>query len=112
VKLRDRDFTTRQHSRTVPSPIESNAAITAVARELLRELRSKRRVPARLLGVGLSGLVSAGSDEQLGLFGETVGAERERDRSVSRAVDALSDRFGQKAVVPGATVRSRRDDDS
>jgi hypothetical protein len=27
--------------------------------------------------------------------------ERERDRSVSRAVDALQDRFGRDVVVPG-----------
>jgi DNA polymerase-4 len=103
VKLRDHDFTTRLHSRTMPEPIESSVTIYEVARALLAELRAKRRVPARLLGVGLSGLVGARPDPQLALFdddGARTG-ERERDRSVSRAVDALQDRFGRDVVVPG-----------
>jgi DNA polymerase-4 len=111
MKLRDHDFTTRQRSRTLPEPVESDAAVYQVARELLRELRSARRVPARLLGVGLSGLAPAGS-RQLGLFTEPVAGESERDRSVSRAVDELKERFGQEVVLPGRlldgeTVRGR-----
>ena len=101
VKLRDHDFTTRQHSRTLPEPIESNSAIYAVARELLQELRQQRRVASRLLGVGLTGLVSAGDAHQLGLFEEPVAGETERDRTLSRAVDSLAERFGSDAVVPG-----------
>jgi len=101
VKLRDHDFTTRQHSRTLPEPIESNTAIYAVARELLLELRQQRRVASRLLGVGLTGLVAAGDAHQLGLFEEPVAGETERDRTLSRAVDSLAERFGSDAVVPG-----------
>jgi DNA polymerase-4 len=104
VKLRDHDFSTRQHSRTLPEPIESNAAITEVARELLADLRGGRRVPARLLGVGLTGLVPASDAEQLGLFAEEVAGESERDRSVSRVVDQLADKFGYGAVVSGRMI--------
>jgi len=105
VKLRDHDFQTRQHSRTVPEAIESNTAIYEVSRELLRDLRSGRRVPARLLGVGLAGLVGAGEAHQLGLFEEEpVAGETERERHVSRVVDAIADRFGRGAVVPGRMV--------
>jgi DNA polymerase-4 len=102
VKLRDHDFKTRQHSRTVREPIESNSAISEVAGTLLRELRAERRVPARLIGVGLSGLTSGGDTRQLALFDDPGGeGESDRDRNVSRAVDTLSDRFGHGAVVPG-----------
>jgi DNA polymerase-4 len=103
VKLRDHDFTTRQHTRTMPEPIESNAAIGAVARALLDELRQARRVPARLLGVGLAGLTSEGQVRQLGLFSDDggQGGESERDRRVSRAMDTLADRFGRGTVTPG-----------
>ena len=104
VKLRDHDFKTRQHSRTVPEPIESDQAIYGVARELLAELRQTRRVPARLLGVGLSGLVTTGDTAQLGLFEEPVAGETERERTVSRTVDELRDRFGREAVMPGRLV--------
>lgn len=106
VKLRDHDFTTRQHSRTVPEPIESNTAVIDVGRELLDELRAQRRVPARLLGIGLSGLVPADDPRQLGLFDELVAGETERDRDLSRVVDDLVDRFGEGAVLPGRLVRN------
>ncbi len=111
VKLRDHDFRTRQHSRTVSEAIESDAAISEVARTLLAELRAERRVPARLLGVGLSGLGRGPAERQLVLFDEprdaADGGETERDRSLSRAVDALSERFGRGAVVPGRAVDPR-----
>lgn len=111
VKLRDHDFTTRQHSRTVPEPIESNAAIVEVSRTLLEELRAQRRAPARLIGIGLTGLVAADSAHQLALFDEPVAGESDRDRSVSRVVDALAERFGDDAVLPGRLVREPRGSD-
>ena len=108
VKLRDHDFKTRQHSRTVPEPIESDQAIYAVAKTLLEQLRRKRRVPVRLLGVGLTGLVASSDASQLGLFAEPVAGETERERTVSRTVDELRDRFGREAVLPGRLVASER----
>ncbi len=102
VKLRDHDFHTRQHSRTVPEPVESDQAIRSVAGELLAELRAQRRVPVRLLGVGLSGLLERGAPHQLGLFEtEAVAGETERDRTVSHIVDELRDRFGTDAIQSG-----------
>ena len=108
VKLRDADFTTRQHSRTLPEMVESDAAVFAVARSLFQELRAQRRSPARLLGVGLSGLSDQEEPQQLGLFEErTATDETERDRAVSRAVDKLKDRFGSDAVRPGRMLDGR-----
>jgi len=105
VKLRDSDFKTRTRARTLPEPVESNAAIHEVAKVLLHELREHRRTPARLLGVGLTGLTEGAEREQLGLFAnEPVSGETERDRSVSRVVDQLRDRFGRRAVQPGGTL--------
>lgn len=109
VKLRDADFTTRQHSRTIPDGLEADAAVYEVARALLRELREQRACPARLLGVGLSGLSKPGAPFQLGLFEEGAPAsERERDRAVSQAVDRLRDRFGDEAVLPGRLLDGPR----
>lgn len=111
VRIRDADFRTRQAGRTLPEGVESDRAIHAVALELLARLRAARRTGARLLGVSLSQLGTAGAEAQLGLFeGETT-ADREsaagvqveggRDRKLARAVDELRDRFGPGAVVPG-----------
>lgn len=108
VKLRDHDFKTRQHSRTVPEPIESDQAIYSIAKTLLAELRRKRRVPARLLGIGLSGLVALSDASQLGLFAVPVVGETERERTVSRTVDELRSRFGREAVMPGRLVEADR----
>ena len=109
VKLRDRDFRTRTRSRTFPEPVESDAAIHESALQLLRELRAIRLVPARLLGVALSGFVDRDETAQLGLFDVRCAGETERDRSVSRAVDELRSRFGREALLPGRLLES--DDD-
>ena len=109
VKMRDHDFRTRTRSRTLPEPVESNAAVHEIALGLMRELRALRRAPARLLGVGLSGLVDREEAHQLGLFNEPVAGETERDRSVSRVVDELRSRFGRQAVQPGRMLEDKED---
>jgi len=102
VKLRDADFTTRQASRTLGDPVQSDRAVYAVARELLTRLRAARRVPARLLGVALSQLVRAGGESQLSLL-ESAGTtgETERDRVISRLIDEVREKFGPDALGRG-----------
>ncbi len=114
VKLRDHDFRTRQRSRTLPAPVESDQAVRDTARALLSDLRAARRVPARLLGVGVTGLVEGeeGAQQQLPLFpvgpAEAAGEEGERERRLSHLVDAVRGRFGAEAVVPGRLLRPPR----
>jgi len=109
VRVRDFDFTDRQASRTVPAPISSDRAILRVARELLTKLRGARRVPARLLGVGLSGLTRAGEPEQLSLLElEVASGETNQDRAVARVVDKVRQRLGDDAVALGRKPSRRR----
>jgi DNA polymerase IV len=104
VRIRDSDFRNRSASRTLDEPIESDRAIYAIARELLGTLRERRRTPARLLSVALSNFGGAGG-RQLGLFGRTESTiETERDREISKAVDAVRSRFGKGSIVPGRLV--------
>ena len=113
VTVRDADFVTRQASRTLDAPVESDRAIARVAKELLAKLRRARRVGVRLLGVRLSQLgVDDRAERQLGLFagtsaGETP-AETERDRALSQAVDRLRARFGDEVVIPGTLLPPKR----
>lgn len=103
VKLRDHDFRTRQASRTVAEPVESDRAIHLVARELFGRLRAARRVPARLLGVGLSQFGDEARTRQLGLFPAAADAaiETPRDRALAQTVDRINARFGGKGIGPG-----------
>jgi DNA polymerase-4 len=103
VRLRDRDFKTRQAGRTLATPIVSDRAIFQVARALLARLRAARRVPARLVGVALSSLAHDPESDQLTLFEQPTEAspETERDRSLARAVDAVRARFGDAVLLPG-----------
>ena len=97
VRLRDADFTTRMTQRTLPEPVVSDRVILRVARELLAQLRKARRVPARLVGVRLSGLAAGKLADQGALFTD----ETDRDRGLARAVDRVRGRFGPKSIVPG-----------
>jgi DNA polymerase-4 len=101
VRIRDRDFTTRQASRTVDEALESDRAIFVVARELLYKLRKARRVPARLLGVALSNFTDPPA-KQLALFEQQSGQlETAKYREVSKAMDAVREKFGRGAIAPG-----------
>src|SRR6266550_5849651 len=103
VRLRDWDFKTRSAQRTLPEPVVSDRLILRVAHELLANLRSVRRVPARLVGVRLSGLAKAAVTDQLAILSE----ETERDRGLSRAIDRVRDKFGAKSILPGGIVEEQ-----
>ena len=110
VKIRDGDFTTRSGSRSVDRAVESDHALFDLARPLLVSLRSRRRMGARLLGLGAGNLTEDDEPGQLGLFpedGSTSGdapVESPRDRAISRAVDNLNSRFGKQTVLPARIV--------
>jgi DNA polymerase IV len=100
VRLRDFDFKTRSAQRTLPEPVVSDRVILRVAHELLTSLRNARRVPARLVGVRLSGLTPAEQSGQFRLV--SASNETDRDRGLSSAIDRVRGKYGPKSIVPGA----------
>lgn len=114
VKIRDRDFRTRQASRTLKAPFDSDRAILDLAASLLARLRRERRVGARLVGVTLSNLTRAADSPhraQLGLFeDEAHTASDERERRLSETMDALAARFGSRTVQRGSLFGDERDE--
>ncbi|MBA2683674.1 MAG: DNA polymerase IV [Gemmatimonadaceae bacterium] len=110
VKIKDADFKIRQAGRTLTEAVVSDRVIYGVARELLHELRKRRRTPARLIGVALSGLATNPEPPQLALFADaTASLETERDRAVARTVDSVRRKFGQDAI--GAAQLSKHEDE-
>jgi DNA polymerase IV len=106
LKLRDHDFRTRQASQTLAGPVRTERHVVPVALDLLRKLRRDRRVPARLLGVGLSQLASGSGQVQLGLFGAAPEVETARDRRVAETVDRITGKFGREAIRPARLATS------
>ncbi|UCD25605.1 MAG: DNA polymerase IV [Gemmatimonadota bacterium] len=107
VKLRDADFTTRQASKTLKQPVDSDQSIASTARQLLRKLRDARRTGARLLGVAVSHFDDEREQQdQLSLFEnpEESASVNERDRRLTSAVDSINTRFGTERIVRGSTV--------
>lgn len=95
VRLRDWDFRTRSAQRTLAEPVVSDRVILRVARELLAGLRDARRVPARLVGVRLSGLAEAAVPDQFALFTTA------RSDPLSAAIDRVRGKYGPKSILPG-----------
>lgn len=114
VRIRDHDFKTRQKGKTLPEPVISDRVVASVARRLLELLRAARPVPARLLGVSLSGLTPQDTLDQLTLFDGTgyTHAESERDRALARALDTVRDKFGHDALSRGGRRRGALGDSS
>lgn len=102
VRIRDYDFKTRQTSRTLDAPVISDRVILQVAHRLLAKVRLARRVPARLLGVGLSSLAIDAAADQLTLFerADATVAETNRDRVIARVVDQVRAKFGDRGIFP------------
>jgi len=78
--------------------VQSERVVYQVARELLRKLRAARRMPARLLGVAVSQFVAQDAEAQLALFDAAPPVESERDRAISRVIDAVREKFGPDAL--------------
>lgn len=109
LKVRRGDYTTWTRSATLPRPTDLTEPIVAAARELMLRRIDLGDHGIRLLGVGVSSLTTCGSG-QSELFMDD--GERQA-RRLARAVDAVRDRLGEKAVVRARLLkrRDREDDD-
>jgi DNA polymerase-4 len=116
VKLRDSDFRTRSAQRTLRLPIESERSVAKAAQGLLKQLRSRRRVGVRLLGIALSHFdEGAPVPRQLGLFVDPAPpasdepVEDARERALTKALDRIRNRFGAQSIVPAPLITGGRD---
>lgn len=102
VKLRHSDFNTYMKFRTPPVATDQEQVIHRVACELFEKLLG-RGVLIRLVGVSLSGLVTAGCQGEL--FADTGAApDSLRTDRLNESLDQIRNRYGFQAIARGSTI--------
>jgi len=97
VKIRDSKFRTTIRQRALATVIDDEHEIFHTAALLLEEHWDGR--PLRLIGVSVSGLVSAEGHYQHSLFDQD-----EHRRKMLEAVDSLRDKFGEHSLVKAGVL--------
>ncbi|MGL5512033.1 MAG: DNA polymerase IV [Sporomusa sp.] len=100
VKVRFASFRTITRSRTLAIAANLDETIYQVTTEILAQVALNEGV--RLLGVTVSGLLTAGG--QMSLFDQ----DDEKNIVVAKTMDDIKERFGEEAVTRGRTLISRR----
>jgi DNA polymerase-4 len=101
LKVRSSDFHTITRSTSLPDASDATEVVWEAARGLMERSLSAEILPIRLLGVGGSRLVRAGS-VQGSLFD---GEDRERRAALDQTMDAIRDQFGEGAIQRGSILR-------
>ncbi len=96
VKLRTADFHTVTRQAGLNQPADTVEEIWPLARDLLRKADCSHQA-IRLVGVAVSGFES---DAQMTLFAPPG---RDKGRKIAQALDAVADRFGERAIGRGRT---------
>lgn len=105
VKVKYRDFVLVSRSLTLPEPVADDKSLYRTGCLLLAKTEIGLR-PIRLLGISLANLGPAETSGQLALFGES--RTRRKDCRLYKAIDAISDRYGSKSIVPATLVEGRK----
>ena len=103
LKVKYYDFVQVTRSITFAEPTDDNRKIFHACCDLLNKTEVGRR-PVRLLGISLSQLSDSNETGQLSLFAKE---EPDKRRSLNKALDTISEKFGDKAIVPGTLLEDR-----
>lgn len=101
IKIKYADFKQVTRSTTIDVPTQSSKAIYLEAKRLLSAYKILKRV--RLIGVGVSGLVSDALPLQMNLFNDNKKKNSIWEK-VDRAVDTITKKYG-KDVIKRATLK-------
>ncbi len=101
LKVKYHDFVQITRSVTLKKSTDDGREIFQSCCDLLVKTEVGKR-PVRLFGISLSQLEVADEERQLALFEETP--ETPKRKRLNRALDTISDKFGDEAIVPGTLL--------
>ncbi len=98
LKIKHADFKQVTRRVTLPAPTQSSKTIFQAAENLLNTYKIRTKI--RLIGVGASGLVPASAPVQMKMFEGQKKTTGDWER-VDKALDTITQRFGQHAIKRG-----------
>lgn len=104
LKVKYRDFVQVTRSLTLPAPVADDKALYQTGCRLLAKTEVGLR-PIRLVGISLANLCPLEAKGQLTLFGESH--RKDKDCRLYKAIDIISDRYGNGSILPAALVEKR-----
>ncbi len=104
VTIRGNDFKNHSHQHSLGEATDITAEIYSVSKKLFAELWDKR-TPLRLLGISLT-QITAEDISQISFFPTE---NREKERRIDKAMDAIRNKFGSETVVRAANYKSEID---
>jgi DNA polymerase-4 len=103
LKVRTGDFETSTRAFTLRDPSDLADTIIEAARTMYRERIELHGKGVRLLGIGVSGLLPAGSAQEP-LF---LDAATQRSRKLALASDAVNDKLGDDVMTRASLLRRK-----
>jgi nucleotidyltransferase/DNA polymerase involved in DNA repair len=103
LKVRTGDFATSTRAFTLRDPSDLADTIIEAARTMYRERIELHGKGVRLLGIGVSGLLPAGSAQEP-LF---LDAATQRSRKLALASDAVNDKLGDDVMTRASLLRRK-----
>ncbi len=104
VTIRGNDFKNHSHQHTLDDATDITSEIYNISKRLFSELWDKR-TPLRLLGISLT-QITAEDNSQLSFFPTE---NKEKERKLDKAMDAIRDRFGSATVMRASNYQSNID---
>jgi DNA polymerase-4 len=109
LKVKYADFKQITRSTTLSEATADDRKIFLHGCELLTRTQAGQR-PVRLIGISISNLTPAVSEKQLQLFNHAT-AQADGRRKLYQALDAISGKYGSDAIVPGALLDEKREEE-
>jgi DNA polymerase-4 len=100
--LRYEDFETHTKNLTLINPVLHSNDIYHYGCQLLKQFPLRKKV--RLIGIGVSGLVT----EEEGIQQSIFDMIEKKDEKIDHALKSIRDRFGEKSIVRAETLKIKR----